>query len=321
MRASRFFLAGWLALGTSACIPDVVPTEGSDKGPGCEGMAKTCGATGDEDCCTHRHVWGSAFQRKDGSGNTSNAAVADFMLDRFEVTVGRFRRFAGVYDTARPAEGDGAHPRVAGSGWKSSWDVYLPQSRAELGEALKCNPSLATWTDDPGPSEDQPINCVSWYLAFAFCAWDGGRLPTDAEWYFAATRGEQGAKYPWGDTPAPDQQHGSFDCAADGSAPNACAPSDILGVGVAAQGDGRWGHADLFGNMREWALDYFAAYPASCDDCAQTSKPADDQGRSTWGGDFAHPAVADMASSRIGFMVDNGAKPETFHGFRCARKP
>ena len=58
---------------------------------------------------------------------------------------------------------------------------------------LKCYPGYQTWLDTPGTptEEDYPINCIDWYEAFAFCIWDGGYLPTEAEWGYAAAGGQQ----------------------------------------------------------------------------------------------------------------------------------
>lgn len=69
----------------------------------------------------------------------------------------------------------------------------------------------------------------------------------------------------------------------------------------------------------EWALDWFGAYPSTCDDCAQIEPPPNNQGRSAWGGDWSHGADLLLASSRIGYDVDKDQPTETFHGLRCAR--
>jgi formylglycine-generating enzyme required for sulfatase activity len=52
--------------------------------------------------------------------------------------------------------------------------------------ALKCQ-MVPSWTDTAGANEALPMNCLTWYAAFAFCVWDGGFLPTEAEWNYAAT--------------------------------------------------------------------------------------------------------------------------------------
>ncbi len=48
-----------------------------------------------------------------------------------------------------------------------------------------------------GATKTKPINCLDWYTAFAFCAWDGGRLATEAEWNYAASGGSEHRYYPW----------------------------------------------------------------------------------------------------------------------------
>jgi hypothetical protein len=49
------------------------------------------------------------------------ATLSDFWLNRFEITVGRLRAFVDAYPGSRPKAGDGAHPRIAGSGWNPAW--------------------------------------------------------------------------------------------------------------------------------------------------------------------------------------------------------
>lgn len=55
----------------------------------------------------------------------------------------------------------------------------LPADQAALLRAIRCGARDQAWTDEAGESDNLPMNCLSWYEAFAFCIWDGGRLPTE----------------------------------------------------------------------------------------------------------------------------------------------
>jgi formylglycine-generating enzyme required for sulfatase activity len=310
-----------LGLFASACIPDVVPNEASL--PGCYGVDPSCGASRDQSCCSAQPVPGGAFMLTDDQmSGTSMAKVSDFTLDVFEVTVGRFRQFVADYPHSAPAPGDGANPRIMGSGWDPAWDFgQLPADKAGLIADLKCGePSFQTWTDTPGPNENLPMNCVSWQMAFAFCAWDGGRLPTDAEWSYAASGGAAARPYPWGDQ-SPDPTLAVY-CTTYSTATMQC-PSptagDILPVGSKPDGNGAFGHSDLAGSMAEWTLDWFNAFPTTCLDCANLSDPEQRNLRSTWGGDWVHGDTFLHAYSRIARPADMNGTAENFIGFRCAR--
>lgn len=141
---------------------------------------------------------------------------------------------------------------------------------AYLEIVLQCGFN-STWTSPPDPANyDKPINCLNWYMAFAFCAWDGGFLPTEAEWETAAAGSDQNRLFPWGPN-TPDVLHANFACKAGGTV--ACEFDDIISVGSIAGGVGRFGHHDLGGGMSEWTLDAYAAdwYTAggaSCAGCA-----------------------------------------------------
>ena len=63
---------------------------------------------------------------------------------------------------------------------------------------LACSDSYATWTNTAGSQENLPINCVNWCEAYAFCIWDGGFLPSEAEWEYAAAGGSSAARVPVG---------------------------------------------------------------------------------------------------------------------------
>jgi formylglycine-generating enzyme len=129
---------------------------------------------------------------------------------------------------------------------------------------VNCDASWQTWTDMPGPNENKAIGCVNWHEAFAFCIWDGGRLPTESEWEYAAAGGADNRLYPWGSA-APDCTLANFDVSGTGTV--YCAPgrrdAAVMTVGSHPAGNGRWGHADLAGNVSEWTLDWYDTYPAT----------------------------------------------------------
>lgn len=237
-----------------------------------------------------------------------DAVVDSIQLDTFEVTVGRFRKFvAAGYGTQikAPMLGAGAHPKISTSGWQSSFDTNLSTDTTALKARVTCNSSLQTWTDSTGPNENKAINCVDWYTAFAFCVWDGGRLPTEAEWEYAAAGGAEERLFPWG-LSLPDNTRANY-------------KSDIgtvTFVGQYTAGRGKWGHHDLAGNVMEWVMDYQGSYPASlCDNCANLTGA----NRVTRGGEFGGLATNLRSAYR-----DYGSSPINttgFRGFRCGRSP
>src|SRR5262249_54648097 len=115
-----------------------------------------------------------------------------------EVTVGRFRQFLTGYNAWRsagnPSSGAGGNG-MTGTGWDTAWDASLPADvDAVKGELYANAVAFPTWGAGDGAV---PINYVDWYEAFAFCVWDGGRLPTSVEWEYAASNRFQ-TQYPWG---------------------------------------------------------------------------------------------------------------------------
>ncbi len=283
-------------------------------GQSCNGLAATCGPSSNESCCVSSVVVGGTYNRSNDAMYT--ATVSDFRLDRFEITVGRFRKFVEAYPGNQPAAGAGAHPLIPGSGWDAAWNASLPANQLALKTAVKCDGTFQTWTDTAGANENLPMTCINWYESFAFCAWDGGRLPTEAEWNYAAAGGDQQRQYPWGAT-VPDASYAVYECLGDGSAAGNCVFADILtGGSKSPKGDGRWGQASLGGSMLEWNLDWHKTpYKNPCVNCTNETQSTNKVIR---GGSWNSDASVLLSSTRASF---NPTYHNAVIGARCSRTP
>ena len=245
------------------------------------------------------------------------AKVSAFALDKYEITVGRFREFVKMYSTWRgaghPVSSEGGDPNAANTGWGMSWSPSasdLPTTGAALTAAVACDATLQSWTDTVGQNEAYPMNCVSWFEAMAFCIWDGGWLPTEAEWEYAAAGGTENRLFPWGAT-VPNDQLAIF--GASGS------PKVRVGSKLASGGGGYFGHADMAGSAFEWVVDWFSStyYTASsplCDNCVSTAFAS---ARVTRGGGWSYGAESMRAAFRDGFPP---SMTDDLLGLRCARR-
>jgi formylglycine-generating enzyme required for sulfatase activity len=244
------------------------------EGPGVSCALGRDASCGDESCCTS--LWSEGGQVALGAGSAvgdtdySPAAsgqempehaeqVGGFFLDKYPVTVSRFQRFLQAWSEGwRPRSGSGAHPRIAGSGW-DDWSF-------ESGDLSSRN-CADNWGSN---SASEIVGCVSWYEAFAFCIWDGGRLPTEAEWEFAAAGGDEDRLYPWGSEPLPLGTRWQPGAADEFVFPN---------VGQSPAKAGPFGHQDMVGLSWEWVLDSYVpdAYEKriACDDCATLQPQVD----------------------------------------------
>lgn len=309
-----------------------------------------------ESCCASPLLTGGSFFRSYDAVTFLDkghpATVSDFRLDRYEVTVGRFRDFVNaVVDGWRPTASSGTHAHLNGgrglvdssasgtfeSGWNTSWNNHLSATKPGWDAQLTGSPQsgIVGWTSSPDANEGLPITRVDWYQAYAFCIWDGGFLPSESEWNYAASGGSEERVYPWSSPPTSLL----FDCAhansvyfrtqrqADGGGvePFSCSQGSTDVGAKSPAGDGKWGQADLAGNVSEWTLDWFTSYVAPCNNCAflsTTSEPVTERvrrgGSSLSNPTAAYPGttilVAERASAQPASIVDG-------IGFRCARSP
>ena len=291
--------------------------------PSCSGMSGT-ECQGD-DCCASPLVPGGTFERT--TTVTFTATVSSFRLDKFEVTVARYRNFAAVRDEWRaagnPVAGAGEHPHIPGTGWDKAWEQEWGMSAFGPSDCSPTDPPRGTYVDVG--QDTLPANCVTWAQAFEFCVWDGGRLPTDTEWEYAAVGGPLQYSYPWGDAPVlsglPDGSaaYAVYGNLGDGSAAEASF-ADILPVGSRAPGAGQFGQMDLAGSMGEWTLDNSPVdLPVSMAPVTDWAAFDPRVGTSAMrGGDWSSDPE-DLVVTLSRFAVRQAHDPQI--GFRCARAP
>jgi sulfatase modifying factor 1 len=292
------------------------------------------GGSGTESCCTSLEVPGGTYNRtysNSGGGPTAEAdpaTVSGFRLDKYLVTVGRFRQFVTAWNGGAgylppPASGKHAHLNggnglyATGGGYETGWVA------ADDGNVAPTNANLggldSTWTDTVGTTsqENLPINSINWWEAYAFCTWDGGFLPSEAEWEYAAAAGSQELEYPWGDAgPGSASQYAIYDCDYGGAAGVCTGLANIAPVGTAALGVGFWGQLDLAGEVFEWNLDDYASpYVGPCTDCVDITEA---WFRVIRGGRSSDVAYFLLPPSRVTASPDARAVDV---GFRCARTP
>jgi len=301
-----------------------------------------CGASS-ESCCTSLEVTGGTYYRTftntggSPTGEADPATVSGFRLDKYLVTVGRFRQFvSAVYPPPggtrwSPPPGSGKHTHLNGGmgllnvggddggveyepGWVMSDDAYIAPTNANLA----CDTTYPSWTATAASNEDIPVNCVTWQEAYAFCIWDGGFLPSEAEREYAQVGGSQQLEYPWGSMdPGMSNEYAIYNCYYPSGMPDCVAGTNVAPVGTPALGAGFWGQLDLAGEIDEWNLDWSppgGAWIDPCTDCADLASGSlrvCKFGSPTLGATFLAPTPADnLPTSRNGAM-----------GFRCARSP
>jgi formylglycine-generating enzyme required for sulfatase activity len=209
--------------------------------------------------------------------------IGSFYLDRTEVTNAEFQRFVAQ------------HPE---------WQKDKIAAEFQNGKYLQ------DWsgTNFPSGKEKYPVVFVSWYAANAYCQAQEKRLPTEAEWEYAARGGLKGKAFPWGDE-MPDKTRANFS-ASGLKAPAAVASYPANGYGV----------FDMAGNVWEFLADEWQKYPAKAKGDAVSDYLQVKTRRALRGGSFGGSPVNLRVTYRDSHAPENAVEHV---GFRCAmsKKP
>jgi formylglycine-generating enzyme required for sulfatase activity len=196
----------------------------------------------------------------DGEGPVHPVRLRPFAIDPHTVTNRWFAAFANATGHVTDAER---------YGWSFVFGGLLPDdfpdTRAVAHAPWWRQAIGADWRHPEGPQsdlsgrDDHPVVHVSWNDASAFCAWSGTRLPTEAEWEFAARGGRDGARFPWGDELEPGGKHRMNVFQGRFPAENTCDDGYAGTAPAGAFDPNGYGLHNTTGNVWEWCADWFDA--------------------------------------------------------------
>ncbi len=259
----------------------------------------------------------------DGEGPVRQVLLDRFYIDRYPVTNQQFAEFVKATGHKTDAER---------FGWSFVFEGHIPEEArprvaddSVLAAPWWLKVRAADWQHPEGPDSSiesrgmYPVVHVSWRDARAFANWAGKRLPTEAEWEFAARGGLEQKLYPWGDELTPNGRHlcniwqGEFpdqDTSEDGySAP---APVDAFPPN-------NYGLYTITGNAWEWCADWFHPVYHAWATRANPTGPVEGKTKVIKGGSYlCHKSYCNRY--RVAARTANSPDSSTTNmSFRCVR--
>jgi sulfatase modifying factor 1 len=259
---------------------------------------------------------------EDGEGPVHEVRLRPFLIDRYAVSNDRFGAFVDATGYVTDAER---------WGWSFVFGGLLPgdfpPTRAVAAAPWWRQVEGAQWRHPEGPHSDlgrrgdHPAVHVSHNDALAYCAWARVRLPTEAEWEFAARGGLDGRAFPWGDDLEPGGEHRMNVWQGDFPAINTAEDGHLGTAPVDAFPPNGYGLNNVTGNVWEWTADWFdpSWYPVS--PAENPSGPSTGARRATRGGSFiCHASYC--RRYRVAARAGNQPDDATANiGFRIAADP
>lgn len=185
---------------------------------------------------------------------------------------------------------------------------YLRCVDAEACADLQSGASIFNWDRDG--KENHPVNGVTWRQAVDFCTWAGGRLPSEAEWEYAARSGGKNVTYPWGDINA-TCKHAVMHEKIPG-----CGKGRTWEVCSKKAGNTEHGLCDMAGNVWEWVQDVYHENHYGVPEDGSARKGPEGATRVLRGGGFDTSFYL-QTTTRMESNPDDDLNPN--RGFRCAK--